>query len=83
MAEFTYNNLTMSGNGMSPFYINYGFHPVTVNPLDESRGPLNPASTVYAHWMSTVFEESRKGLEAAQERMRWYTNPARKEPLAY
>ena len=56
---------------------------MTVNPPDESKGPLNPASTVYAHWMSTVSEETKKGLEAAQERMRHYTDPARKEPPAY
>jgi len=30
MAEFTYNNSTTTGNGMSPFYANYGFHPVGI-----------------------------------------------------
>jgi len=49
MAEFAYNNSTTSGNGMSPLYANYGFHPVTVNPPDESKGPLNLASTLYPH----------------------------------
>jgi len=33
--------------------------------------------------MITVHNESRKGLEEAQERMRRYTDPARKEPPAY
>jgi len=33
--------------------------------------------------MSKVFEETKKGLEAAQERMHRYTDPARKEPPAY
>jgi len=32
MAEFAYNNLTTRGNGMSPFYANYGFHPAAINP---------------------------------------------------
>ena len=81
MAEFAYNNSVTAGNGMTPFYANYGFHPTAVNPPDEE--PLNPASTVYAHWMRTIFDESRKGLEAAQERMRRYTDPARKNPPAY
>jgi len=81
MAEFAYNNSVTVGNGMSPFYANYGFHPVTMNPA--TTGPLNPASTVYAHWMHTVHDESRKGLLASQERMRPYTDPDRKEPLAY
>jgi len=81
MAEFAYNNSTTSGNGMSLFYANYGFHLAAINPA--SMEPLNPASQVYAHWMHTVHNESWKGLEDAQERMRRYTNPARKESPAY
>jgi len=81
MAEFAYNNWTTMGNGMSPFYTNYGFHLAAMNPA--STEPLNPASQVYAHWMHTVHDESQKGLEDAQERMRWYTDPTGKEPPAY
>jgi len=29
--------------------------------------PVNPDSTVYAHWMKGIQDEARKGLEAAQE----------------
>jgi len=81
MAKFAYNNSTTTGNGMSAFSANYGFHPAAMDPA--STEPLNPASQVYAHWMSAVHDESRKGLEEAQERMRRYTDPARKKPLAY
>jgi len=81
MAEFAYNNSTTTGNGMSPFYTNYGFHPAAMDPT--STEPLNPVSQVYAHWMHAVHDESQKGLEDAQERMRRYTDPARKEPPAY
>jgi len=80
MAEFAYNNSATTGNGMSPFYANYGFHPTTIGPA--STEPLNPASTAYAHWMQVVHKEARKGLEEAQERRRRYTNPERKEPPA-
>jgi len=81
MAEFAYNNSVTVGNGMTPFFANYGFHPATINPPSEK--PLNPASTVYAHWMQTVHEDSRQGLEAAQERIRRYTDPTRREPPTY
>jgi len=81
MAEFAYNNSTTTGNGMSPFYANYGFHPVAMDPT--STEPLNPASQVYAHWMHIVHDESRKGLEEAHGQMRRYTDPTRKEPPAY
>jgi len=81
MAEFVYNNSTTTGNGMSPFYAYYGFHPAAMDPA--TMEPLNPASQVYAHWMHTVYDESRRGLENVQERMHRYTDPARKEPPAY
>jgi len=81
MAEFAYNNSVTVGNGMSPFYANYGFHPVAMDLA--STEPLNPASKVYTHWMHTVHDESRKGLEEAQERIRRYTEPNRKTPPAY
>ena len=42
MAKFTYNNSTTAGNGISPFYATYGFHPVAMDPA--SPEPLNPAS---------------------------------------
>jgi len=32
---------------MSPFYANYGLHPVAMDPV--SMEPLNPASKVYAY----------------------------------
>jgi len=81
MAKFAYNNSVTTGNGMSPFYANYSFHPVAMGPA--STEPLNPASRVYAHWMHAVHDESREGLKQAQERIRRYTDPARKEPPAY
>jgi len=81
MAEFAYNNSITTGHGTYPFNTNYGFHPAAMNPA--STEPLNPASQVYAHWMSAAHDESQKGLEEARERMRRYTNPAQKEPPAY
>jgi len=83
MAEFAYNNSVTTGNGISPFYPNYGFHPRTLNPPEESEEPVNPASTVYAHWIKAIQDEARRSLEAAQERMRRYTDQARKESPAY
>jgi len=81
MAEYAYNNSTTTGNGTSPFYANYGFHPATLNP--PSSEPLNPASMAYGHWMISIHKEAKEGLEAAQERMRRYVDPSRKPPPAY
>jgi transposase InsO family protein len=61
MAEFAYNNSTTAGTGLSPFYANYGFHPTATNPPADVI--YNPASKVYAHWIHTVYDNSRKGLQ--------------------
>ena len=81
MAEFAYNNSVTMGNGMSPFYANYGFHPLASDPA--VAGPLNPASALYAHWMHAVHEESSQKLEAVQEQMRRYANSKRTKPPVY
>ena len=81
MAECAYNNSATVGNGMSPFYANYRFHPVAGGAAVTK--PLNPASTVYAHWIQAIHNEAWKWLEEAQERMRRYTDPERKKPPAY
>jgi hypothetical protein len=81
MAEFAYNNSVTSGNGISPFYANYRFHPTAINPTGTNS--LNLASKVYAYWMHTVHDQARKGMESAQERICRYADPNRKEPPVY
>jgi len=66
MAEFAYNNSVTTGNGITSFFANYGFHPAATNPA-KVKEPLNLTSQVYAHWMSTIFSEAQIGLEAAQK----------------
>jgi hypothetical protein len=81
MGKFTNNNSATSATRMSPFYANYGFYPTAIHPA--AGNSFNPASKVYVQWMHTVYNEPRKGLEAAQERMHRYVHPDRKEAPAY
>jgi len=81
MAEFAYNNSITIGNGMSPFYANYGFHPMSSDLA--ASGPLNPASKLYAHWMRVVHKASTEWREAAHKRMHLYMDPERMEPPEY
>jgi len=80
-AEFAYNNSTTTATGVSPFYANFGFHPTAANPA--AGKILHPASTIYAHWMHSIHEETSMALVNAQERMRRYADPNRKEAPAY
>jgi len=83
MAEFAYNNSVTMGNSKSPFFANYGFHPRSLHPLTDAEEPLNPDSTACGHCIQAANDNSRKALEEAQEHMRRYTDPARKDPPAY
>jgi hypothetical protein len=72
MAEFAYNNSIISITGLSPFYGNYGYHPITSNPT--ATAARNPASKAYAHWMHTIYESAKSVLGKAQEWMKKYAD---------
>lgn len=78
MAEFAYNNARSSSTGMSPFYANYGYHPSAHNPPTGTS--LNPASRLYAHWMTRVHEEARRNLEETRARMKRWADKRRTSP---
>jgi len=78
MPEFTYNNSITIGNGMSPFYANYGFHPFASDPA--VSGPLNMASKLYTYWMYPIPEASWRLLKVVQPWMRRYMDPERTKP---
>jgi len=80
-AEFAYNNAVSASSGMSPFFANYGYHPAAHNPPDGS--PRNPASRLYAHWMTQVHEEAKSFLEKSRERMKFWADKKRMEAPVY
>jgi hypothetical protein len=81
MAEHAYNNSTTTATGLTPFFANYGRHPVTTTPLPTDV--KNPASRAYAHWMEGTIEENKKALEATRDRMGKYADKHRSAPPAF
>jgi hypothetical protein len=65
IAKFAYNNSVTSTIGLSPFYANYGYHPITSNPM--ATAAHNPASKAYARWIHTVYKSATLALEKARE----------------
>ena len=70
LAEFAYNNSYRIATKMTPFYANYGFHPKTIWPNDQST--RNPASTVYGHWLKSIHQRAAETLEETKNRMGKY-----------
>jgi hypothetical protein len=81
LAEYAYNNSVTSGNGLSPFYANYGYHPRTNWPTEEVV--RNPASEAYVHYVTNVHELCKNGLKKTQERMAKYYDQHHKEAPTY
>ena len=68
LAEFTYNNAKNSSTQMSPFYVNYGYHPRTsLRVRTEPSAYENPAVESLVEQLETVHNELRAGLKHAQE----------------
>jgi hypothetical protein len=81
LAEYAYNNSATTATGMSPFYANYGFNPRSNWPRRNVVG--NPASKIYAHWITDIHTECRKTLEETRARMGRYHDQRRQEPPRY
>jgi len=65
-AEFAYNNHWHSGTGVSPFYANYGYHPVFAS-VPALMQP-SAAATIHAKLLSSIHEECRATLRLVQQR---------------
>ena len=69
MAEFAYNNVPFTSIGLSPFFVNYGYYPLAYNPPAEPRA-WNPVNQYYAHWITQVYDDTRKRFEKSRVRMK-------------
>ena len=76
LTEYSYNNFVTTATQISPFYVNYGFHPCTTWPVEmESK---NPASKNYAHWILGVHDMCNSYLKKTSEKITRYYNKSKK-----
>ena len=70
MCEFAINNAVNESTGYSPFYLNYGYHPLTpVSMLEPSSVPA--ADQLHKQMVKNI-ETAKKHLMAAQKRQKFY-----------
>ena len=72
MAEYAYNNPKHSATKITPFYANYGYEPRSSWPTEVQF--RNPASGMYGHYMTSVYDKLRNQLEEVRETMSKYYN---------
>lgn len=80
-AEFAINNAPNASSGESPFYLNYGFHPLTPATLGLHRldRTSNQAATDFLRRMHGDLVTAKGLLEHARERQARYANTKRED----
>lgn len=80
-AEFAYNDAVQASTGFSPFYLNFGQHPLT--PLALSAPPTQPSPNAsvddFVTSMRANLELAKTRLAAAKERQAAYANKSRRD----
>jgi hypothetical protein len=78
LAEFTYNNSQHSSTGHSPFFANYGYHPLhpssLVNPDGSPISPSVPSAISHLDKLKSLHTTLQTNLKAAQESYSKYYN---------
>ena len=69
--------------GLTPFFANYGRHPLIEMTMLSPTEAENPESLAYAHWLSNTFTAHRKALEASQYWMSKYADKHWAAPPTY
>ena len=80
-AEFAINNAPSASTGESPFYLNYGFHPLTPATVDlpTPDNARSQAASEFVARMNKDLAAAKAALKTAQERQAHYANTKRQD----
>jgi hypothetical protein len=79
MVEFAINNSHHSSTKYTPFFMNYGQHPLTPLALEVIKESKLPTAYKFTCDMRNILQEAKANLEAAQDRMKSYADKHRQE----
>lgn len=80
-AEFAINNAPSASSGESPFFLNYGFHPLTPATVGLQRlnQASNQAAADFLQRLHVDLQSAKTLLEQARERQARYANTKRED----
>ena len=79
MAEFAINNSYQESVGNTPFFLNYGQHPLT--PVSVKHDSAVPAAKQFSLGVQAAVREAKQLLAAAQDRQKALANAGRRDAV--
>lgn len=81
MAEFAINNTLQASTNATPFFLNYGVHPVTPGTvqLQNIKNTKAPSSEQFTKDMQANLEKAMQSLQAARSRQKRYADSKRRD----
>jgi hypothetical protein len=79
MVEFAINNSQHSSTKYTPFFMNYGQHPLTRLKLEMIKESKLPNAYKITSDMRNILQEARANCEASQDIMKFYADKHRQE----
>ena len=79
MAEFAVNNAWQESTKHTPFYLNYGRHPLTPMANQLPRTPRNPAALDWLKEVQAALSRARQCLNAARDRQKMLADKRRSD----
>jgi hypothetical protein len=76
-AEFAYNNSRQASTGFTPFYLNYGIHPLTPSQVQFSTG--NKAAEDFTRALHMDLNQAKEKLAQAQQRQARFADSRRRD----